>query len=437
MARKQIIIFGRYPEPGRSKTRLASHLGSYGAADLQRRFTELTVSKARETREKIRLDIRFCFEGGNEQKLRRWLGEDILYSGQVEGDLGTRMRIAFEKAFKEGYQKVLLFGTDIPGFQEGCLGQAFEALGRYDLVLGPSTDGGYWLLGLGKPIDLFENVAWGTDKVLEQTLEIARSRQLTFFELEPVTDIDTIEDLREWDLAESTGLPYLSVVIPTLNEAGHIKKTIEKARNSEAEIIVVDGGSTDGTIDLAAESGVKLVSSPRGRAIQQNHGAGFSKGRVLLFLHADTLLPSDYMDYIYDTLMDPSVLMGAFGFKTDLSGPAIRVIEWIANFRSSRFKLPYGDQAFFMRKATFDSVGGFPEIAIAADLYFARRVSEMGRIATLRIPAITSARRWRSLGIFQVTLINLIIVVGCYLGVPPERLALLYRRYDNDGYNFK
>lgn len=424
---KRIIIFGRYPWPGTTKTRLIPTLGRFGAADLQRRFTEMTVNKVRKVRNRQRIDIQFCFEGGDEHQLQRWLGKDILYSKQEDSDLGTRMRVAFERAFKEGYQQILLLGTDIPGLHEKHIEQAFTFLDLHDVVLGPSTDGGYWLMGLKRPMDLFRSVDWSTGRVREQTLDIARSRDLTVYELDPLTDIDTIDDLRQWNRYEAKKGPYLSVIIPTLNEENKIKKTINSILVDEVEIIVVDGGSSDRTVDLAKETGVEVFFGQIGRARQQNHGAKHSRGKVLLFLHADTIMPEGYVDYIYEALMDPSLIMGAFRFKTDHHGKIMRIIEWLTNLRSSYLKLPYGDQAFFIRKETFETMGGFPDVSIAEDLYFARQASKRGRVVTLPVPIITSARRWRSLGIFKVTLINLVIAVGCYLGISPDRFAPLYK----------
>ena len=247
--------------PGTTKTRLIPLLGRYNAADLQRRFTEMTVGKAKKVRQKKRLDIQFCFEGGNEHKLKSWLGKDILYSSQENADLGTRMQVAFEMAFQEGCQHVLLLGTDIPGFHADHLRNAFEALDHYDVVLGPSTDGGYWLIGLKRPINLFKDVVWSTKKVREQTLSIAQARSLEVFEFKALTDIDTIDDLKKWDESAIIPGPYISIIIPTLNEEDNIQKTIENVRDEEVEIIVVDGGSQDRTVDLARKAGVDVINS--------------------------------------------------------------------------------------------------------------------------------------------------------------------------------
>jgi hypothetical protein len=124
--------------------------------------------------------------------------------------------------------------------------------------------------------------------------------------------------------------------------------------------------------------------------------------------------------------MDPSVFMGAFRFKTDMESKAMRAVEWLANLRSTYLKLPYGDQAFFLRKRVFESLGGFPPVAIAEDLFLVRKALRKGQVITLPVPVITSGRRWKRRGVVRVSLINLIIAAGCMLGVSPERLLPLY-----------
>ena len=221
--------------------------------------------------------------------------------------------------------------------------------------------------------------------------------------------------------------PYVSVIVPTLNEEAHIEKTIFNARSPDAEVIVVDGGSEDRTVERAENAGAAVVPGPRGRALQQNRGAAEAKGSVLLFLHADTVLPEDYVAQVFETLMDRRVLLGAFRFKTDLDRPLMRGIEFAVNIRSKYLKLPYGDQALFVRRSCFQAVGGFPEKPIAEDVFFVRLVSKRGRIAIAPAQATTSARRWKEAGVLRTTLINQIILAGLALGISPRTLARFYR----------
>jgi hypothetical protein len=172
---------------------------------------------------------------------------------------------------------------------------------------------------------------------------------------------------------------------------------------------------------------VKVEMSRPGRAIQQNRGANIARGSVLLFLHADTLLPFGFVSHIFETLMDPCTVAGAFRFKSDLDHPAMKIIEFLTNFRARYLAIPYGDQCLFIRKGVFECTGGFPEIPIAEDLLLVRHISKFGRVRIAPAQAVTSARRWNSLGLLRTTLINQLVLVGSYLKISPHTLASLYR----------
>jgi rSAM/selenodomain-associated transferase 2/rSAM/selenodomain-associated transferase 1 len=423
----RIIIFSRYPVPGEVKTRLIPALGPAGAADLHRKLTEKILALALAFAAENGAEVEMHFQGGSEALMQRWLGPDISYVRQHHGDLGERMRIALEHAFGQGARRVLLVGTDIPEMGVEHFGQAFNHLDEKDLVLGPSTDGGYWLIGAAQPVDVFENVAWGADTVLEQTRVRADEQGLKYGLLEPLTDIDTPEDLKAWrpDIAEKK--PYISVIIPALNESAHIERTIRAAQNEEAEIIVVDGGSEDRTASLAARAGARVISSPKGRAGQQNRGAEDATGSILLFLHADTILPKDYLCQVFEMMLDREIVLGAFSFKTDLDSRFMKCIEFLTNFRSRRLHLPYGDQAMFIKRSMFEDTGGFPETPLAEDFYYIRRLARRGRVGIAPASVITSARRWQTSGLFRTTLINQAMTLGFILRVPPNKLAAIHR----------
>jgi uncharacterized protein len=422
----RLIIFGRYPEPGRTKTRLIPLLGASRAADFQRDLTERTLSTDRLASRRRPVELEACFEGASLAKLRRWLGQDLIFSEQSPGDLGERMKAAFLEAFRQGAQRVLLHGTDIPDLTPRHIDEALDALKSHDLVLGPSTDGGYWLIGLNKLGDVFDGMEWGTSSVFEKTVAAARAQGLSVHVLSPLTDVDTEETIKQRMPEWARVRPYLSVIIPALNEEGQIGKTIFNARSPDAEVIVVDGGSEDRTIERAEKAGAAVIPGPRGRALQQNRGAAEAKGSVFLFLHADTVLPKDYVAQVFETLMDRRIVLGAFRFKTDLDRPIMRGIEFTTNIRSRYLRLPYGDQALFVRRSCFQALGGFPEMPIAEDLFFVRLVSKLGRIAIAPAHAITSARRWKEVGVLRTTLINQLILAGLALGISPKTLARLY-----------
>jgi hypothetical protein len=424
--RDRLIVFTRYPVPGKTKTRLIPILGPAGAAELQRQLTEKTFRTAQAFASKYPAALQVCYDGGSEEQMRRWLRPHVLFSMQRPGNLGERMAAAFQDAFRGGCGRVVLIGTDVPDLSIRHLETAFDALEDRDVVLGPSTDGGYWLVGLKRPTPIFDNIPWGTGEVLAQTLSVSRDRGLSTYGLDPLTDIDRGEDLGE--RLPGWARPYLSVIIPALNEVGTVGAAVHHARSDDAEIIVVDGGSTDDTTARATRAGARILHSAPGRALQQNRGAAAADGRVLLFLHADTHLPENYGLHVFESFMDPGVALGAFRFKTDLSSPSMKLIESATNVRSRFLRLPYGDQAFFIRKGVFQTSGGFPEIPVAEDFFFLRRLSKHGRIVVAQAEAVTSSRRWRSGGVLRTFLINQIILFGLALRIEPKVLAALYRR---------
>ncbi len=423
----QLIIFGRYPVVGRTKTRLIPALGPAGAAALQKRLTEKTVAAACHRLPSRGVGMVLCHEGGDAHRFERWLGKGKLnYAPQATGDLGRRMFAAITAAHDRGARRIVLIGTDIPGITSGILGRAFASLDDHDLVFGPSTDGGYWLVGMKTPVNIFDGIAWSRADVLDKTLAIARQKKLSFDLLDPLTDLDTPEDLDQMPGWRKSFNPYLSIIIPVLNEAPQLDRTLAAATSVDARIIVSDGGSSDGSLAIARIRGVDIVSGPPDRAAQQNRGAAAARGHVLLFLHADTRLPRDFVPHIFDTLMDRRTIMGAFRFDTDLNTSAMRLIRVLTNHRAAWLNLPYGDQGLFLKRRDFFRIGRFPEVAIAEDLYLAKAAARHGRVGLAPAAVETSARRWRRLGMLRTTVINTIIAAGCLAGVRPNRLAPLY-----------
>ncbi len=423
-----LIVFGRYPRVGMTKTRLIPALGPAGAAALQKRLAEKTVATARQAAMRIGARLVFCHDGGNAHQLCQWLGgRPIRYLAQTTGDLGRRMHLAMQRAFDVGARRVVLVGTDIPGLTTELLEEAFSALHESHLVFGPSIDGGYWLVGMAKPANIFADIVWSRPDVLERSLALARKKGMTSHMLAPLNDLDTPDDLaREWG-SDHVPPPYLSVIIPTIDEAQQMPRTLAAAASPDAEIIVSDGGSTDRTVQIASSLDARIVAGRPGRAGQQNRGAAAARGEVLLFLHADTQLPRNYVDHVFETLMDRRTRLGAFRFATDIHTPAMRCIAFCTNLRAGWLNLPYGDQGLFLRQRDFAAVGGFPDVPLAEDLYLVRRMARHGRIAMAPAAAVTSGRRWQRLGPMRTTLINTILAVGILAGVAPGRLAPLYR----------
>ncbi len=219
----------------------------------------------------------------------------------------------------------------------------------------------------------------------------------------------------------------ISIIIPTLNEAECIGQTVAGLVGQlGVEVIVADGGSHDQTVATALAAGATVIDAPLGRGSQQNGGARAARGRVLLFLHADTLLPEGFAAHIREALAQPGIVAGAFRLAIGATGWRFRLLERCTNWRATWFGLPYGDQALFLSAARFQAMGGFKEIALLEDLELVCRLRKMGRITLLKAPVLTSPRRWQRLGFVRTTVINQLIVLGFFCGASPNRLVRWY-----------
>ena len=403
-------------------------------------MTEFTIEMARRLAKKLDCALELRFEGGDAEKMRDWLGDGIESVPQGTGELGERMTRAMQASFARGAEKAILIGADCPEISTDILQEAFGALSENDMTLGPSSDGGYYLIGLNASArtralpPVFQGPAWGTDSVLETTRFLARKQGLSIHHLAELHDVDCAEDLPVWHAIrdawkEQKTRPKISVIIPALNEAGYIGETLRSVKSAcDIEIIVADGGSADDTIRIAESQGARVIQCEIGRAKQFNAAAELARGEFLLFLHADTRLPSGWERDIEETLAASEVAAGSFEFSTELDGIWMKMFTPIVNFRSRWLHLPYGDQGLFMKKATFETLNGFPDIPIMDDVEMVRRVKRLGEIVIVPSAVITSGRRWRSLGVWRTTALNQLCIVGHLLGIAPATIARWYKR---------
>jgi rSAM/selenodomain-associated transferase 2 len=223
-----------------------------------------------------------------------------------------------------------------------------------------------------------------------------------------------------------------SFIIPVYRESNIINAAIENLlslyKEAAAEIIVVDGEGQKNTIDGINVPGVKKIITAKGRANQLNCGAREATGDVLVFLHADTRLPEDAVSLIEKLLDDETYAGGAFDLGIDSPRFAFRIIEKMASARSRLTRIPYGDQAIFIRSRHFRALGGFLDIPIMEDVDLMRRLKRNKRkIHILKEKVMTSPRRWEKEGIFYCTLRNWLLVTLYLLGVKPEKLVQFYR----------
>jgi rSAM/selenodomain-associated transferase 2 len=218
----------------------------------------------------------------------------------------------------------------------------------------------------------------------------------------------------------------LSIVMPVLNEAAGIEaalRALAPLRAYGVEVVVVDGGSTDGTAALAHPLADRVFAAPRGRALQMNAGTAAASGDALLFLHADTRLPDNADRLILDGL--EGRVWGRFDVRFD-EGGWLRLVGIMMNTRSRLTGIATGDQAMFMTRAAFDEVGGFPPIALMEDVALSARLKRCGRPFCLSARVTTSGRRWRQHGLWRTILLMWQLRLRYFLGANPARLARAY-----------
>jgi rSAM/selenodomain-associated transferase 2 len=221
----------------------------------------------------------------------------------------------------------------------------------------------------------------------------------------------------------------ISIIVPALNEAPNLADTLATTQcDSTTEVILVDGGSEDDTVAIAQSFGAQIVMTQAGRARQMNAGAAVASGEILLFLHADTKLPKGFDRHIHHALAEAGAIAGAFRLGLEGAQRGLRFIEMMANWRSLRWQLPYGDQAIFLRAKTFIHAGGFPYIPLMEDFEMIRRLRRQGRIVIAPVPVVSSARRWLKLGVLKTTMINQAVIAAYLCGISSEHIADWYNR---------
>jgi rSAM/selenodomain-associated transferase 2 len=215
----------------------------------------------------------------------------------------------------------------------------------------------------------------------------------------------------------------LSVVVPVLDEAARIRDALQALAPLRArghEVILVDGGSSDGTAEVAAGLCDRVVNAPRGRALQMNAGARAATGDMLLFLHADTRLPAGA-----EILVFGARIWGRFDVRIEGRHPLLKVVAWAMNLRSRLTGIATGDQAIFVRRAAFP---GFPEIALLEDVAFCAMMKRRARPACLRAKVLTSGRRWESRGVLRTIFLMWRLRLMYFFGARPDDLARIYHR---------
>jgi len=218
------------------------------------------------------------------------------------------------------------------------------------------------------------------------------------------------------------------VVIPALDEADQIAGAVSSAAGPEVDVIVVDGGSQDGTPERARSAGARVLNAQRGRARQLQIGFEASESDVVLFLHADTRLPGGWERAVAAALEDPETVGGAFRLRFDERDRRIRLVEFTARLRIALLAFPFGDQALFVRSGVLAEIGGVPDVPVMEDVDLVHAMKQRGKLALLSLPATTSARRYLEGGVGRVSVTHFLAFAGWALNVDRERLAGWLRR---------
>lgn len=227
----------------------------------------------------------------------------------------------------------------------------------------------------------------------------------------------------------------ISIIVPTLNESAVVDLALQALQPLRArghEVIVVDGGSRDNTLSLARKYADRTVMSGAGRALQMNAGAGYAKHEILLFLHADTLLPDTADELIHAALAPQASCWGRFDVRLDHPHPVYRLVEHSINWRSHLSGVATGDQAIFVEREYFERVGSFDRLPLMEDVALSKKLLHFARPARVTTPVLTSARRWEQGGVLRTILLMWRLRTAFFFGADPDRLAGQYYPQDRD-----
>jgi uncharacterized protein len=428
-----LMIFLRYPEPGRVKTRLAAGIGWQEAAWLYEKLVWRTLGVAADLRRlRPEVDIIIFFEPSQkESQIRARYPGPWDFVAQTDGHLGGKMAAAFDHARDHGYHRAVLIGSDIGDLALSDLHSAFGILQPGRAVLGPAADGGFYLIGLEGPCaGAFSPSEWGTGEVFRRTRDALTAAGLRVDILERRRDIDRVEDLVQLP-QRSYFERRLSVIVPTLkpiDAVAPLLAALEAQLWPGDETIVVQGRHPLGQERVVLSPRTRVMNCAAGRGRQLNRGARAARGELLWFLHDDCMPPPNFAYHVRKLTDVPQAALGCFQLAFTPTSRALDLIARWANFRTGRLKLPYGDQGLFCRRETFEQVGGFRKAFLMEDVDFVRSVRKLGALLPIPENLHTSPQRYLSRGILATSLRNHLLMTLYLLGVDDRKLHALYYR---------
>lgn len=437
-----VCLFAKAPQAGKAKTRLIPALGTEGAGAMAEALLFDALGSWKNS------EVLIAHTGNWDAWPEVLEGRDCIEQGQ--GDLGQRMEHVMQVALRRG-EVAMAVGTDIPGLGDADAERAVCALATHDAVIGPSSDGGFYLLALRScPTGLLTGIRWSSPSTRAETVARLRERGMRVALLQERFDVDEPQDLvrlHRFVRANGGAMPQvrayfdspgnrtISVVMPVRNEAKRLARALSRLREIPgiSQVVVADGESTDGSFEIASDAArVDVIRCAPGRGRQMNAGALAAWGATLVFLHADAQLPPDASEQIWHCLEAKNTEAGAFLLNTEYDASAGRR-PWVAPFlrladaRSRYTRFPYGDQAPFIRTEAFRKHGGFSDIPLFEDLEFAQRVARSGPWGRAPGPVRVSGRRFQERPLYYLGLMNSFPLLY-RLGVSPRALAAFYRQ---------
>ena len=431
MGKNAILIFMKYPQAGRVKTRLSKTIGTKKACNIYQKLVRRTlgiVSDFKHTHTETDLFL-FYDPPKSETQLRKVYPGPWAFIPQMNGHLGKKMKNAFDHVFKKGYEHAVLIGSDIADMKTSDIEEAFQSLNGDQAVLGPAHDGGFYLIGSSFVInEVFDFPDWSTPSVFERTRCCLHDSAHKIRTLCKRHDIDEENDLIYID-RNPLFQDQISIIIPYLNgtnEAASRADSLEAQLWPGDEIVLVKGV---GPPDLGAKNistHTRLVFAPKGRGNQLNRGAKAAQRNILWFLHMDTAPPPNFGYHIRKLTHIRDRVLGCFVLRFNTSSYFLALIGKWSNFRTKYFNLPYGDQGLFCTRDIFEKAGGFKKQFLMEDVDFVRNCKKMGKLLIIPQPIYSSPRRYMTKGVLRASFQNHFLMLLYYLGVNDERLYKLY-----------